>query len=156
MKNLHLALRFVLLVIFIVPSLGLSVPSQNSKSEGNGRQAIQDLEEHWLHSEDNPDAIDKILADDFVHVLPFGFIDKKDQIAHAKQMQSAPAAKDKHFEDLRVRVYGDVGIVNGMVVTTASDGTIKKTLFTDVFVSRNGAWQAVNAQELSFQPRLDR
>jgi hypothetical protein len=43
-----------------------------------------------------------------------------------------------------------------MVVTTASDGTIKKTLFTDVFVSRNGTWQGVNAQELPFQPRLNR
>jgi len=36
---------------------------------------------------------------------------------------------------------------NGMVVATSSDGTVNKTVFTEVFVKRNGAWQAVNAQE---------
>ena len=152
MKRLHLPLLMILLVIFVVPSLGLSVSGQNRKTGECDRRALQDLEERWLHSEDNPEAINKILADDFVHVLPSGFIDKKDQIAHAKQMQSAPAALNKHFEDLRIRVYGDVGIANGMVVTTAPDGTIKRTLFTDVFVRRNGLWKAVNAQELLFQP----
>ena len=127
MANSTLARRLVVLLICVAPALGLSVPSQNRKDAENGQQALQNLEEHWLHSEDNPDAIDKIIADDFIHVLPFGFINKLDQIAHAKQMQAAPPAIDKHFEDLRVRIYGEVGIVNGMVVTTVSDGSIKKT-----------------------------
>ena len=53
-----------------------------------------------------------------------------------------------HFEDLQVRVYGDVGIVNGLVVTTNRNGnTVHKTVFTDVFVYRSGRWQAINAQE---------
>jgi uncharacterized protein DUF4440 len=53
-----------------------------------------------------------------------------------------------HFECLQVRVYGDVGIVNGLVVTTNKDGnTVDKTVFIDVFVYRDGRWQAVNTQE---------
>jgi hypothetical protein len=44
--------------------------------------------------------------------------------------------------------YGDVGIVNGLVVRTNKDGnTVDKTVFTDVFVYRDGRWQAINAQE---------
>ncbi len=43
---------------------------------------------------------------------------------------------------MRVRIYGDVGIVNGTVVS----GT-QRTAFTDVFAFRDGRWQAVNAQE---------
>ena len=46
------------------------------------------------------------------------------------------------------RIYGDVGIVNGVVVRTTSDGAApRRTLFTDVFVYREGRWQAVNSQE---------
>jgi hypothetical protein len=56
---------------------------------------------------------------------------------------------------MRVRVYGDVGIVNGVVVTTdekgpsrtGGDEEVNRTVFTDVFVWRDGRWQAVNAQE---------
>ncbi len=134
MRNSNLAYRLVFLVFFVVPSLGLAVPCQNPKSAENGQKALLDLEEQWLHSEDNPDAIEKILADDFVHVLPFGFIDKEGQISHAKQMASAHSTGEKHFEDLRVRIYGAVGIVNGMVVTVASDGSVKGILFTDVLM----------------------
>jgi hypothetical protein len=48
---------------------------------------------------------------------------------------------------LHVRIYGNVGIVNGMVVEAGS-GAPRKTLFTDVFACRDGKWQAVNAQEV--------
>jgi len=37
----------------------------------------------------------------------------------------------KHFEGMHVRVYGNVAIVNGMVVAISGRGT-HKTLFTDV------------------------
>ena len=54
----------------------------------------------------------------------------------------------KHFEDLRIRIYDDVGIVDGLVVTTDKHGNaVNKTLFTDIFVRRKGRWEAVNAQE---------
>jgi len=47
---------------------------------------------------------------------------------------------------MHVRVYGNVGIVNGVVVETGA--VRQETLFTDVFAYRDGKWQAVNAQEL--------
>jgi hypothetical protein len=49
---------------------------------------------------------------------------------------------------MQVRVYGDVGVVNGIVLTTDEQGReVERTIFTDVFVRRNGRWEAVNAQE---------
>jgi predicted GNAT superfamily acetyltransferase len=45
-------------------------------------------------------------------------------------------------------MYGDVGIVNGIVVTSDAHGKdVNRTIFTDVFVYRDGRWQAINAQE---------
>jgi hypothetical protein len=41
-----------------------------------------------------------------------------------------------------------VGIVNGSVIATNDSGKVlDRTMFTDVFVFRDGRWQAVNAQE---------
>jgi len=64
-------------------------------------------------------------------------------------MRKHPAPEqrsERHFEDIHVRVYGSVGIVNGMVVEIGT--ARRKTLFTDVFAYRDGQWQAVSAQEL--------
>lgn len=108
-------------------------------------KAIADLETRWLQHIDDPTVLDVILADDFVHALPSGFISKQQQIDFAKAHPRAPQ-ENRHFEDFKVRVYGDTGIANGIVVTTDA-GATHRTVFTDVFVKRNGKWQAVNAQE---------
>jgi hypothetical protein len=52
-----------------------------------------------------------------------------------------------------VRLYGDVGIVNGSVIATDENGKeLDRTMFTDVFVFRGERWQAVNAQENQVRP----
>jgi hypothetical protein len=54
----------------------------------------------------------------------------------------------KPFDSLKVRLYGDVGIANGIVVASDEHGKdVNQTIFTDVFVYRDGRWQAINAQE---------
>jgi hypothetical protein len=53
-----------------------------------------------------------------------------------------------------VRFYGDVAIVNGSVIATGNGGKeLDRTMFTDVFILRQGRWQAVNGQENAVQPR---
>jgi hypothetical protein len=111
-------------------------------------RALEALEQRWLGVEDDPSALESILADDFIHVLPMGFVTKREQIDY---MRAHPAPKDgttRRFDDLRVRVYGIAGVATGIVVATAPDGKTDRTAFTDVFAFRDGRWQAVNAQEL--------
>lgn len=49
-------------------------------------------------------------------------------------------------------IYDSAGIVNGIVVAIMPEGTVKKTIFTDVFVYGDGKWRAVSAQELPLEP----
>ena len=108
---------------------------------------VEALEQRWLASENDPAALDDILADDFLHVLPQGIITKND---HLTFMRAHPAPKDgatRRFEDLRVRGFGTAAVATGVVVATTSDGKTQKTAFTDVFAFRDGRWRAVNAQE---------
>ena len=51
------------------------------------------------------------------------------------------------------RFYGDVAILNGSVIASDRSGKeIDRTMFTHVFVRRDGRWQAVNAQENALRP----
>ena len=129
-------------------SLRTTAPAQNDDSE----QAVRNLEQRWLDNEDSPDALETILADDFVHVLPMGFISKRDQVDYLRK-HPASSRSAKHFDELRVRVYGSAAIANGVVSELREAGTApQKTIFTDVFAKRQGVWQAVNAQELPLRP----
>lgn len=111
------------------------------------KQEVLALENHWLQVEDDPDALESILAPDFLHVVGAGIITKEDQLSFMRQHPAARSGQARHFEDMHVRVYGTVGIVNGVVVA-GEGGATHRTLFTDVFAYRNGKWQAVSAQEL--------
>jgi hypothetical protein len=121
--------------------------TQSQKME----QEVKAAEQRWLENEDRPDVVQSILADDFVHVLPVGFISKEDQLAFLRKHPNAfPGSK--HFEELRVRIYGDVAIATGIVSTIHDPGNkADRTAFTDVFVRRDEKWLAVNAQELPVQ-----
>jgi len=136
--------------VFLVILLPGWLPAE-SPSPGDARQQVVDLENRWLASENDPSALEEILADDFVHVFAFGFITKAQHIAYVRT-HPVPDAGARRFEDLRVRIYGVAAIANGIVVHTGPHGAVRKTVFTDVFAFRRGKWQAVNAQELPFQP----
>jgi hypothetical protein len=131
--------------LLLAPLAAMQTPTADTRQQ----QALKALEQRWLASERDPSALETILADDFIHVLPTGFVTKREQIDF---MRSHPAPQDgttRRFDDLRVRIYGDAGVVTGAVIATRPDGQAEKTLFTDVFALRHGRWQAVNAQELS-------
>jgi len=137
-------------VCVIVSISSFASPQLQSQPQTIERE-VKAVEQRWLENEDRPDVVQSILADDFVHVLPVGFINKEDQLAFLRKHPNAfPGSK--HFEELRVRIYGDVAIATGIVSTIHDPGNkADRTAFTDVFVRRDEKWLAVNAQELPLQ-----
>lgn len=113
-----------------------------SPSREDDRAALLAIEQQWLAGAGDAETLSRILADDFVHPVPTGDMLSKAQ--HIRWSSAHPPPRDpkRRLEDMRVRIYGDVGIVNGTVVS----GT-RRAVFTDVFAFRDGRWQAVNAQE---------
>jgi len=138
-----------IILLFIIVSFCAEPRAAQDKSE----QAIRDLEQRWLENEDDPSTLTTILADDFVHALPMGFIDKQDQLNFLRKHHQI-SKSTKHFGELRVRLYGSTAIANGIVVDKQEgSASLRKTVFTDVFVRRHGTWQAVNAQETPWAQR---
>jgi hypothetical protein len=142
-------LAAIIILLFIIVSSGAERQAPQDKSE----QAIRDLEQRWLENEDDPSALAAILADDFVHALPIGFIGKQEQLNFMRKYHQISKGT-KHFGELRVRLYGSTAIANGIVVDTQEgSASVRKTVFTDVFIRRHGTWQAVNAQETPWELR---
>lgn len=141
-------LWIIFLMLFVLIAALSAVAQTKRRTPESDRQALIKLENEWLANEHDATSLEKILADDFVHPVPTGDVLTRSQHIYYSTKHPSPAGQKSHFENLTVRIYGDAGIANGLVVTTDNDGKeIKRTIFTDVFAFRNGSWQAVNAQE---------
>ena len=130
----------------------LTAAADEKRTSNRDRDALIALENDWLKNEHNAAELEHILAEDFLHPVVTGDILTKAQHIQFSSTHLPPSDLTKHFEDLQVCIYGDVGIVNGSVVATNKNGNMAaKTVFTDVFVYRDGRWQAINAQENAVQ-----
>jgi hypothetical protein len=135
------------ILIGMVLLVAASSSAAGKRSAESDRQALVAIEQEWLNA---PDAatLERILAPDFVHPVASGdFLTKAQHIEWFVKHPSPPSVK-RRFDKMTVRLYGDVGVVTGTVVATDPQGDQEKTtIFTDVFVYRDGRWRAVNAQE---------
>lgn len=131
-----------LLLIIAVP-----IPGSARRAEQGDRNGLEAIERQWLASEHDSAALGSILADDFVHPVPAGIFLTKAQHIDWAVRHPAPRDRQQRFDQLRIRTYGEVGVVTGLVISTDAEGREDRTVFTDVFVRRTGRWQAVNAQE---------
>jgi hypothetical protein len=140
------------LLVLLVAGAGrlmFASPETNAptRTPEKDKQALIELENTWLTHLHDPTALEKLLAPDFLHPVPSGnFLTKTEHISYSGK-HTAPAGKQRS-DQLQVRVYGETGIVNGVVISMDASGQeTDRSVFTDVFVFRNGQWQAVNAQE---------
>ncbi len=132
----------------------IAVPISGSvrRAAQRDRDDLEAIERQWLASEHDSATLGRILAEDFLHPVPAGvFLTKAQHIDWAVRHR-APRGRQQRFDQLRIRRYGDVGLVTGLVISTDGAGREDRTVFTDVFVRRSGRWQALNAQENTVQP----
>jgi hypothetical protein len=147
-KELRRTLSHVYGVCFFLTFISRPAAGNEKRTSNRDRDALVALENEWLKNEHNGAELEHILASDFLHSVVTGDLLTKAQHIQFSSKHLPPSDLTNHFEGLQVRVYGDVRVVNGLVVRTNKGGnTVDKTVFTDVFVYRDGRWQAVNAQE---------
>ncbi|MFZ1100434.1 MAG: nuclear transport factor 2 family protein [Steroidobacteraceae bacterium] len=117
--------------------------------KGNLVGTFTKIENDWWEADKAKDekALGRILADDWSYLGPQGTMTKAQELAEVKKRDENIASLT--LTDMKVRVYGDVAIVtfreqeNSTKNNTDSSGQF---LYTDVFVKRQGRWQAVNSQ----------
>jgi ketosteroid isomerase-like protein len=100
----------------------------------------------------NADALDKLLADDWIIVEPDGSIIDKARFLEVIR-SGALSHESMKSTDLKVRVYGNTAVVTGL---TTSKGKFMGQDFisceraTDIFVKQADRWQCVFTQLTRF------
>ncbi|PYV21384.1 MAG: hypothetical protein DMG24_19660 [Acidobacteria bacterium] len=154
MKRMLLTLVFAVAASSIAagqePTEKKSVSKDNAAGSGAIAQQIKDLENQWNDAALKHDAaaMDRILAADVVDTSSAGHMQgKAEDLADLKSGE--PKLESSNVDNMKVRVYGNVAVVNGHF---AQKGTYKgkdisgEGRFTDVFVKRQGRWQCVSTQ----------
>lgn len=135
---------------------GLVIEIKPQPVMGPTETSLMQMERDWAQAMINGDmaALDRIMAPDWVLISPFGW---KQTRAEAMEDFRSGAMKFVSMtpSDLDIRVFGDTAVVTGRSV---DKGTYKgqdmsgEYRFTDVFVKRDGRWQAVSTHVTRVTP----
>lgn len=145
------------LVAAIKPTLAFGKETK-TKNQSSAEQEILKLEKEWYDAflGADIDTLNRIEADDFIVItretpVPGG---KKMQLAIIKGLNETAkkrmASMKRSLNQVKIRIYGDIIIVNGVQTQTSSNTTGEaqswKSLYTGVWAKRDGRWQILNAQ----------
>jgi ketosteroid isomerase-like protein len=143
-KVLNFALCGALLIVqSIGDSRHASIAAQpTSSSEAEVRQVLADLTS-TLPTQDAK-ALDQLYADEFTATNASGTVLDKAAVVGAR-MSGAVAFRTYEFEDVNIRIYGDVAVIRD---SERIDGTGATGRFRHlrVLVRQNGRWRAVATQ----------
>jgi ketosteroid isomerase-like protein len=124
-------------------------PASNTVS--SVKDTLIQIEHDWGNAmvKADVDAFSRCVAEDWVLTTSDGsFVTKS--IAQADLREGALRIESFRLEDVTVRVYGDAAVVLGLITEKSKlrgKDTSGKSRFTDVFVKRDGRWQAVASHE---------
>jgi ketosteroid isomerase-like protein len=140
-------------LVAVATSLALGQMADKQEETKGGKagveQALMQMERDWTEANLKKDGatLDKILADDWVGQGLTGSATKAQALADLK-------SGDSKFDsitlgDMKVRVFGDTAVVTGSDDEKSSykgKDTSGHWTWTDVFVKRQGRWQAAASQ----------
>ena len=84
------------------------------------------------------------LADDFLCIESDGSVLNKSQFL--RSTAEGPDVADYNLQEVNVRTYGDVGLVQATGIFTREDGSVGTSRYTDVYVRTEQGWKTVSAQ----------
>ena len=112
-------------------------------------EEVRKLEREWLdaYEKRDPEAMKRIVADDFVIYFPNGNSQKKaDIVRMMERMQTSQRPPSKFStEDVQARAYGsDTVVLTGRVISQTGDER-EVQRYTDTYVRRDGKWQVASS-----------
>lgn len=136
--------------VFLLTGVCLSIAYGQSKPSAGAVEAIKQLERDWLEAEKAGDIgkLTEIVADDWSSINFDGTRSTKEEFL--KSVKSGQS-KMQSFEigPMDVKVIGTVAVVQGSDIEKSSyqgKDTSGKWVWMDVFLWREGKWQAVRSQ----------
>jgi len=131
------------LVFFCAAANAAGCPKGQAKDEN----ALVRIEHEWASALEHRDAeaLGCILAEEFQDVDPEGNL-----FDRAVTLDKAASHRAVHHEltELKAHVHGDFGYIRGLATAVDAQGkVVARVRFTDIYVYRDGRWQAVAGHE---------
>ncbi len=142
-------MKRALLALSLLP-LTNALFAQTKPSKESVEQTLLQMEHDWSDADvkKDPVALNRILAEDWIGIDFQGTTMTKADVM--KDLKSDLTATDStELREMRVRVFGNTALISGRDIEKSqykgrdSSGVY---VWTDVFVQRNGRWQAVSSQ----------
>jgi ketosteroid isomerase-like protein len=113
-------------------------------------QALTQIEKEWAaaYVKNDAAALDRIIADDWIEINADAKTGTKAELIDAVKSGKS-TTQTNEIGTTKVRVFGDMAIVNGTSTTKSSEqgrDTSGQYVWTDIFARRNGRWQVVSSQ----------
>jgi ketosteroid isomerase-like protein len=120
------------------------LPSRNKIHQ----QRLEKLERDWLDAvkEKDTERLDRLLGEEFTLTTGRPGHEVRSRAEYLEVIRDHYEIESYEFEELEVHVYGHVALIRSRYRQTGSlDGEDRSQAFlmTDVFVRRDGRWQAV-------------
>lgn len=140
MKTLIL---FLSLLALALPVFALDCPKNQPKTEA----VLIEIEQNWAQalSRKDADTVACMVSDEFEDTDVDGSLHTR-----AQTLEHIPNRKPgvNHLSELRAHVEGNMGFTRGLAtLVDASGKVVARVRFTDVFIYRDGRWQALVGQE---------
>jgi ketosteroid isomerase-like protein len=141
-----------LFVVSLIAFSVLPVFGEAQADTASVQQTLMQMEREWAQAGIKKDAaaIDKFVADDWVGIDFEGkSITKAEAIADMKS--EASTTQSYEFGPMKVRVFGNTAVVTGSDTeksTYKGKDSSGKYVWTDVWLMRDGRWQAVASQSV--------
>ena len=147
-------MKFTVSTAFILALCAVSFFA--SAQTGSDEATVTQIERDWVIALEKADtaAIDRLEAADYVVTDQDGQVHTKAQ-GIADLQSGAQKFETFRLDDLKVRVFGDSAIAFGLDTEKSSykgKDTSGQYRFTDVFVKRDGRWQAVTTHVSKVSP----
>jgi hypothetical protein len=141
--GVKIPILLAVLLALAVSAGAADCPRNQPKTEA----ALVELEQNWASalSRKNVNAVACMLADEFEDADVDGSLHSRSQT-----LEHIPNRKPgvNHLTELRAHVEGNSGFTRGMATLVDAGGKlVARVRFTDIFVYRDGRWQALAGHE---------
>ena len=146
----------LLLLISVLHQLILAAdPAETPPAKNPIETQLTKIEHEWADAylKRNPSFVKRLTTENFVFIGPDGKAMNKEE--YVKEITGDTTFSAFTVSDLKIRTYGNVGLVTGIAHITAKTRDHDETgdyAFTDVFVKQGGEWKAVSGQATALKP----
>ncbi len=119
-------------------------------------QDLIQVQQEWSRAEVAGDVrtVDRILADEYVLTLSDGTLMPKAEYLRDIQSEDTRSIA-MSVEGTKVRLYGDMALVKGIVKWTEPGGKKHEDLFSETWLKRDGRWQCLATQQSEIETTVD-